>query len=220
MVSTKANEKTLGEIEAKLKQFSGDLVRVEYLENCLKQLGLPNDAKRFCYLKLADLYEYRLMWTLAAKNMDNAADCATTFKDKINYYMKEISLWIRVNDYIMIDKAFKKALLCANTNSEKEALKSKLKGDLMTQAAEHEKKNKRSNAAFIYEKLLEMPITTIEEKKMLMEKVAKLNSGLGRLKEAIRYEQMLKKPIEIKRSADADDNVKRISFEDLGIDSV
>ena len=57
-----------------------------------------------------------------------------------------------------------------------------------------------------------MPITTIEEKKMLMEKVAKLNSGLGRLKEAIRYEQMLKKPIEIKRSADADDNVKRISF--------
>lgn len=218
MVSTKSTEKTIPEIEAKFKLFSGDLVRIEYLENILKQMGLPNDVKRFCYLKLSDLYSYRLMWTLAAKNLDNAADCATTFKDKIIFYMKEIAILIKVNDYILIDKAFKKALLCANSNAEKDMLRGILKKDLMAQAQEYEKKNKRSGAAAIYEKLIEMPITTADEKKELMAKVAKLNSGLGRLKEAIRYEQMMKKPIEVKRDPETD--VRRVSFEDLGIDSL
>jgi hypothetical protein len=55
-----------------------------------------------------------------------------------------------------------------------------------------------------------------------MEKSASLNSGLGRLKEAMRYEQMLKRPIEPhpahKKSPEED--VKKVSFEDLGIDSL
>lgn len=220
MASTKANEKNLNDIEAKLKLFSGDLVRIEYLENTLKQLGLPNDSKRFCHIKLAELYEYRLMWTLAAKNMEAAAECATNFKDKITFYMKEITLFIKVNDYLGIDKAFKKAILCANTNQEKEALKEGLKKGLLSQAQDYEKKNKRSGAAAIYEKLIDMPITTPEEKKALIEKVAKLNAGLGKLREAIRYEQMLKRPLEVKKPTDGESNVRRISFEDLGIDSV
>jgi tetratricopeptide (TPR) repeat protein len=216
MVSTKSNEKTLPEIEMKLNQFGGDMIRIEYLENCLKQI-LPNDAKRFCHLKLAEAYANRLMWGLAAKNMDGAADCATTYKDKIDFYLKEIAYLIKIGDYLLIDKAAKKALLCGN-NAERENIKSYIKRVLAVQAQEYEKKMKRSNAAQIYEKLIEMPITTAEEKKQYMQKVAELNSKLGRLKDAMRYEQMLKRPIEVKRDPETD--VRRISFEDLGIERV
>ena len=218
--STKSNEKTLAEIETRFSQFGGDMVKLEYLENCLKQLGLANDAKRFCHLKLSEIYAYKLMWGLAAKNMDGAADCATTYKDKIDYYLKAIHFLVKINDYLLIDKAFKKALMCANTNTEKEFVKSKLKLELLTMAQEYEKKNKRSSAAAVYERLMEMPITTDQERKQLIEKLATLNSGLGRIREAVRYEQMAKRPLEPRKHQDADDGVRRVSFEDLGIDSV
>lgn len=220
MASTKAVESTVPAIEAKLKTFGGDMVKIEFLENCLKQIGLANDAKRFCHIRLSESYAYRLMWPLAAKNMDSAADCATTYKDKIVYYSKAITLWLKVNDFLMIDKAFKKAMMCGNTNQEKQAIKDTLKKEMMTLAGEYEKKNKRSNAALLYERLMEMPITTDAEKKDLMAKVAGLNSKLGRLKEAIRYEQMMKRPIEPRKSNDPDENAKKVSFEDLGLDSL
>jgi tetratricopeptide (TPR) repeat protein len=220
MVSTKAVESTVAGIDAKLKTFGGDMVKIEFLENCLKQLGLANDAKRFAHLKLAELYAYKLMWPLAAKNMESAADCATTYKDKIDFYMKEIGFLLKVNDFLMLDKAAKKALMCTNNNVEKQAIKDKIKKDILDLAQSYESKNKRSNAAQLYERLIEMPITNETEKRELMGKVASLNSKLGKIKEAIRYEQMMSRPIETRKSMDPDENIRRISFEDLGIDSV
>lgn len=217
MVSTKAIETTIPAIEAKLKSFGGDMVKIEFLENCLKQL-LQNDVKRFCHLKLADFYAYKLMWPLAAKNMDAAADCATTFKDKINFYLKEISYLIKIGDFLMIDKAFKKAMICGN-NTEKEGVKVQMKNIFLVQAEAYEKRNQRSNAAKIYERLLEMPIVSTEtEKRHLIDKLGVLNSKLGRLKEAVRYEMMAKRPIEVKR--DQESGVKKVSFDDLGLEEV
>jgi len=219
MASTKVVASTIPEIDAKLKTFSGDMVRIEFLENCLKQL-LPSDAKRFCHLKLADAYAYRLMWPLAARNMNAAAEEAVTFKDKINFYLKEVSLWMKVNDFMMIDKAFKKAMLCANTAQDKEAIKNSIKMAMLIQAEAYEKKNQRSNAARLYERLLEMPVISTEtEKKHIIERLGVLNSKLGRLKDAVRYEMMGKRPIEMKRDPETD-GVRKVSFEDLGIDSV
>jgi len=218
MPSTKIIPNSVAEIEAKLKAYFGDMVKIEFLENCLKQL-LPNDAKRFCHLKLAELYANRLMWSSAAENMELAAETAVTFKDKISFYMKEISYLIKISDFLMIDKAFKKALLCANTNTEKETIKQTLKLQLMEQAEDYEKKNKRSNAIQLYQRLLEMPITSETEKRHLIEKLAGLNSKLGRIKEAIHYETLAKKPLEPKKNLDEDGKeVKKLSFEDLGIE--
>ena len=218
MPSTKIIPNSVAEIEAKLKAYFGDMVKIEFLENCLKQL-LPNDAKRFCHLKLAELYANRLMWSSAAENMELAAETAVTFKDKISFYMKEISYLIKISDFLMIDKAFKKALLCANTNTEKETIKQTLKLQLTEQAEDYEKKNKRSNAIQLYQRLLEMPITSETEKRHLIEKLAGLNSKLGRIKEAIHYETLAKKPLEPKKNLDEDGKeVKKLSFEDLGIE--
>jgi len=217
MASTKITSSNVAEIDAKLKTYLSPMVKIEYLENCLKTM-IPNDASRYCHLQLADLYSQRLMFGPAAKQMGAAAECATTFKDKINFYLKEISLLIKIGDYIAIDNVYKKALLCTNNVSEKEMVKNTLRGELMAQAREYEMKNKRSNAVQIYERLIQMHITNEAEKKSLMEKVATLNAKLGRLKEATRYEQMLKRPIEVKRDTETD--VRRISFEDLGIERI
>lgn len=217
MASTKLTSSNVAEIESKLKTFLSPMVKIEYLENCLRQM-IPNDAARFCHIQLADLYTARLMYGPAARQMEAAAETAVTFKDKIKFYLKEIGLLIKINDYLTIDKAFKKALTCANTTAEKEIIKNTLKGELMAQAREYESKNKRSNAAQIYERLIQMPVTNDIEKKDLMAKVASLNAKLGRLKEAIRYEQMVKRPIESKRDPETD--VRRVSFEDLGIEQL
>jgi hypothetical protein len=216
MVSTKLVDNTIPAIELRLKSFSGDMVRIEYLENCLKQI-LPNDVKRFCHLKLADFYANRLMWTSAAKNMDLAVETATTYKDKINYCLKEISLLIKANDYILIDKPYKKAMNSAGTPKEKEDIKNYLKTQLTKQAEDFEKKNKRSNASSIYQRILEIyGLVNEQEKKQILEKLANLNAKLGRIREAKSYETMLSKPITVPR--DPETNVKKVDWKDLGID--
>jgi tetratricopeptide (TPR) repeat protein len=220
MSSTKITSSSVAEIDAKLKTYIGDMVKIEYLENCLRQM-LPNDAARFCHLKLSELYANRLMYGPAAKQFEAAADKAVTYKDKIDLYSKELVFLVKLSDYLGIDKVYKKATLCASNNLEKEAITQHLKKTMMAQAEEYIKRTKRSHATQIYERLLTMPITNEQEKKDLMAKLASLNSTLGRLKEASRFEQMMRRPIEKPRNIDDDGReVKRVSFADLGIDSV
>jgi len=218
MVSTKAVEKTIPEIEAKLKLVGGDLVKIEYLENCLKQIPLPNDVARFCHIKLAELYKAKLMLTLAVKHTDNAAECATTNKDKIDLYLKEISLMIKVGDYLMLDKPFKKAIAVAN-NSEKELIKSHLKAEFFTQASEYEKKGNNRKAAEIYERIMDLSVVKDDERRDIIKRLATLNNKLGKIREAMNYETMATKPLEKRKRTDDDgQEVKRVSYEDLGID--
>ncbi|NMB80924.1 MAG: hypothetical protein GYA14_03820, partial [Ignavibacteria bacterium] len=150
MALLRGDERTIPEIEAKLKIVGGDMIKIEYLENCAKQ-PLPNDIKIFCFLKLAELYASKLMFKPAAKNIDLAGECATTYKDKITYFMKEIEYLMKDEDYLFIDKAFKKALNCATT-SEKKVLESQLKRSFIVRAEEYEKRGKRNAAIKVYEK--------------------------------------------------------------------
>jgi hypothetical protein len=220
MTSTKITSSSVAEIDAKLKTYFGDMVKIEYLENCLRQM-LPNDAARFCHIKLAELYSNRLMYGPAAKQLDAAAETAVTFKDKIDFYLKEISFLVKLNDFMKIDHAFKKAMLCANNSNEKQIVQNALKGELLSQAKEYESKNKRSNACQIYEKLVSMSIISDEERKALIEKLSKLNYSLGKIKEGTRFEMMSKKPIERPRNLDDEGReVRKVSMADLGIEWV
>jgi len=218
MASIRAVEKTIPEIEAKMKIVGGDMIKIEYLENCLKQ-PLPNDVKRFCHLKLADLYSSKLMFKLAAKNIDFAGECATTYKDKINYFMKEIEYLMKDEDYLFIEKAFKKAFNCA-ANSEKKILEAQLKKAFITRAEEYEKKGKRNAAIKIYEKFCERHYTTQDEKKEIMAKLADLYSKTGKVREAMKTEAWIKNPpAPVKRQDDGQD-VKVVSFAELGIEGL
>ncbi|MBM3247146.1 hypothetical protein FJZ17_01225 [Candidatus Pacearchaeota archaeon] len=218
MVSTKQVDNTIPAIEAKLAKVGGDMVKIEYLENCLRQL-LPNDIKRFCHLKLAELYQSRLMYSGAAKNYDLAAESSVTYKDKIDLYFKQMQMLIKMGDYLMIDKPFKKAYAASSTNQEKEVVKEFLRKALYSQAQEYEKKMNNRKAAEVYERIMELAFIKDEERKQIIQKLAQLNSKIGRIKQAIEYEHMKDKPIQKPtRRLDDSPEVRRVSFEDLGIE--
>lgn len=187
---TKATETNIPDIEARLRKIGGDMLKIEYLENCLKQ-GLANDVRRFCHLKLADLYSSKAMYFEAAKNMNGAAECATTYKDKMQLYMSEALLWIKKAEYANAENAFKKALACGN-GVEKEKLKEQLKKEYFTLAENFEKREKRTSAIAVYERIIALAWISQAEKDKIVGKLAKLYSSIGKIPEAMRYEAMMK----------------------------
>jgi len=191
MPSTKATETKIPEIELKLRQIGGDMLKIEYLENCLKQ-PLVNDVRRFCHLKITDLYSQKGMYFEAAKNMNGAAECATTYKDKMQLYMNEASLWIKKAEYGNAENAFKKALACGNA-VEKEALKQQLKKEYFVLAESLEKRERNTAAIGVYERIIALAWISQAEKDKIIAKLAKLYSGIGKIPEAMRYEAMMKK---------------------------
>lgn len=219
MISIKAAEKTIPEIEKKLPLVGGDMIKIEYLENCLKQI-LPNDVLRFCHLKAAELYASRLMFKPASKHMDVAAECATTYKDKVTYYLKEIEYLLKDEDYLFIDKAFKKALDSV-TPKERVVLQDNLKKMFVSRANDYEKKGRNNAAIGIYEKLKELRYTSSADQFEIGKKLADLYSKTGKIREAMRMEGLLKNPANFQKKRDPEEEeVKRVSFEDLGIDSL
>ena len=191
MARTESNEKTIPEIEARLKTIGGDMLKIEYLENCLKQ-QLANDVRRGVHVKLAELYAIRLMYFEAAKNLGGAADCAVTYKDKMQLYFSEAKMWIKSADYSKANESFKKALACAN-DIEKEKLKAQLKQEYLSIAEKFEKLSRNNNAIKVYDELRILNLLTSEEKDKINAKLVILYTKVGRIREAIQLEQGMKR---------------------------
>jgi len=179
-MTTKVEEQTKPEIEKKLGMMS-DFLKIEYLENCLKQQTLM-DVRKFVHQELSKLYEKKAMYFEAAKNMERAAELAVTFKDKMQDYLKEAELFIKAARYDHADDAVSKALACGNA-SEKDGMKQAIKLLYMKQAEVYEKAMRNNNAAKIYEKLFSFSFLSETEKAMIKEKLYFLYQKLGKVSE-------------------------------------
>lgn len=186
MAWTEAKETRKEEVEAKLKVIGGDMLKIEYLENCLKK-QIIFDVRKFVYMRLAELYEGRLMFNEAARNVDGAAEISITFREKMDLYMKAAELLIRHGSYDAAEKSFEKAMICCNLR-EREVLKKKFKDMFLARAKEFETAKKFNNAIRIYEKLLIFGFVDEEEKKDINKKLAVLYSRVGKIQEAMRLE--------------------------------
>lgn len=171
-------EKTRQEVEQKLGMMS-DFLKMEYLESCVKQ-HREFDIKRFCNMKLADLYEKRNMFAEAARNANSAADLAITFKEKIEAYMKETELWIKSGHYEHAEESFRKALTSGNTQ-EKFEMKRAIKELYRKQALVFEKAGRNANALKVWQKLLELSEDV--EKLEIKKKLLTLYGKLGKIRE-------------------------------------
>ena len=136
------------------------------------------DMKKFVFLKLTVLYEKVGMLEEAAKNYDNAAMVSIAFSEKINHYIKEAELYIKADDFEKSDGAMKKAMSQANS-TEKNDIYFTIKDFYKRQAEAYEKNLKRTHAAKIYEKLLEMRISDLERKE-IKEKLLEIYDKLGK----------------------------------------
>lgn len=185
MAWTEGKETTREAIDAKVKIIGGDMLKIEYFENCLKNPQQQQDVRRYVLIKLSGLYEGRLMFGEAAKQMDAAAAAAVTFKDKMELYMLATQLSIKHGDYVKADDAFKKALASANTR-EREELKQKIKILYLARSRDFEKSQRFNNAIKVIEKLFSMNILTESERQAEQKRLANFYARIGKIPEAMR----------------------------------
>jgi len=172
-------EMTKKEIENFLKG-KGDFVQLSHLEIFLKK-DLPLDTKKFVYLKIAEIYEKKSMFTEAAKICHNLAIISVAFSEKIKYHIKEAELYVKAGMFSRVDEAMRKAMNDANATEKAEILIT-IKNFYKRQAEQYIKEHRRNNAAKIYEKLLEMNISEIERKE-IKENLLKIYEKIGKLRE-------------------------------------
>ncbi len=185
---------TKKEIEAKLAN-SGDYVKMDYLQRCLK-MQMDFDTKKFVLVKLAAIYEVRKMYLEAARMMRNAADINATLDSKFNDFLKTLELFIKAGNYEEVEITYKKALGIGNTK-QKVSLKMKMKELYRTQAKELLGRDKRKHALEMYKKLLEFDLDSTERKEV-QNVIMHLYEKLGRVREYYDTQRSMNNPVPIK----------------------
>ena len=176
MMKKEANRR---EIEARLNTM-GDYVKIDYLMRCLKQ-QLDFDSRRFCLVKLSELYEGKKMFLEAGKMLHGAAPINALDKGKINDFVKSAELFIKAGNFDLADVAFEKAMAYGNEKEKWNVKQNKIEL-YKNQAEDYFSKDKRNSAMLAYEKLVSLNITE-EEKRTAQERLLALYGRLGKIKE-------------------------------------
>lgn len=170
---------TKSEIEKELSS-QGEFVQLDHLIDFIKE-NIPTDVRKFAMLKIAEIYDKKMMFTEAAKIYNNLAIILMPFKDKITYHIKEAEMYIKSGVLREADYAMQKAMTQANT-FEKNDIKFSIKQFYKRQAEIYEKELRRNNAVKMYEKLLEISATEAE-KREYKAKLLPLYERLGKFRE-------------------------------------
>jgi len=181
-------EKNKEEIEAKINTMS-DFVKMEYLESCLKTLPDIN-VRKYCYKKLSELYEKKIMYLEAAKYMAKFGESCVGAKEKTDSAVKEAELLIKAGQYDAAVYLYKKAMSFAD-ELKKFEIKMKMMAFYKQEAEILEKSNRSTAALKIYEKIINY--VTDAEKNEIKKKMLKLYQNLGRITEYIKLKAELDK---------------------------
>ncbi len=175
-------ERSKQEIELKLGTM-GDYVKIDYLGRALNS-GLDFETRKFVLLTLSKLYEGRGMYLESARLMKNAAEINTTYKAKMQDYMKSVELYIKGGNYSDADLVFALAL-ALGTDREKAELKGSIKKHYLNQAAQYLKTEKRNQAKKVYEKVLTLDLSA-DEKRDAQQQLLSLYEKLGNIRDFYR----------------------------------
>ena len=180
-------EKTRREIEEKFVKM-GDYVKIDYLSSCLKN-NIDYDTRKFVLVRLSGLYENKKMFLEAGKMMKYAAEINTTYKGKIEDFMKASELFVKGGFFDEADGALKGAIANA-TENQKADLNAKIKEVYKEELKFCLKNDKRIHSVRICQKLLSLNLGESERKES-METLLSLYDKLGKVREYY----MLKKQI-------------------------
>jgi len=182
---------TRKEVEAKLVGV-GDYVKMDFLQQCLKK-NLDFDTKKFVLTTLSKTYESRRMFLEAGKLIRISADINTTYESKVNDFVKSAELFIKGGNYDEADISLTKAFGSAN-EKQKVSIKQKVKETYKAQAQDFMKKDKRKNAADVYEKLLTLPYLDTVERKEVQSALLQLYQKLGKIREFYALQKNIANP--------------------------
>lgn len=181
-------EKKREDIEARAKRMS-DFLKMEYLESCVKK-NLDVNVGRYCYRELANLYEQKLMFPEAVKNISKFRELCLDGKEKISALLKETELLIKAGLYSEANYTFKKTLESAN-ESEKYEIKRKVIEFYQQQVKKFESGNYNSSALKVYEVLVNLVVDA--EKIEIKKKILNLYQRLGKVKEYLKLKAEMEK---------------------------
>jgi len=165
----------------KFLEGKGDFVKIDHLERYLKLMP-PIEMRKFAYLKLAEIYLGRNMFSSAAEAFKIAAVNSVTFREKQENFLQEAKAFVSDLKLDEADKALKRALDEGN-NKEKESIYSEFIRYFNKEIEKQERQNKPGHLTKLYEKFLRLKVTD-EEKENVKEKLVKIYDKLGKVKEA------------------------------------
>jgi tetratricopeptide (TPR) repeat protein len=164
------------------KELSGraEFTKIDMLERYLKLMP-PLEMRKFAYLKLAEIYLGRRMFSDAAKAFSGAAVNCLTFREKVECLMQEAKAYVTSGDFDSADKALKKALVETEERNRRKVYDEMI-SYYKKEAERNEKEGKIGQASKIYEKIIKMKITD-QEKEEVKLKLEKIYERLGKVKE-------------------------------------
>ena len=177
----RVKEKTIEEIESKLQSMNTDLNKIAYLESALK-IDFIFEIKRFIWETISRLYEDRKMYDKSGRAMVGKANIDITFREKIESYLKAGELYAKAGKVDDSEQMFIRALRDAS-ESQKQKIKLAMKNIFLISAQELEKKDKKLNSTYFYEKLVKMPLDSLE-KQEIKNKLILIYKSLGKFREA------------------------------------
>lgn len=158
----------------------GDYMQIDYLNRYLKEA--PSlDMKKFAYLKLAQIYMNKGLFSDAANMFKNAAVNSVIFREKQENYVKEAKCYIKAGLFDNVSVALKNAFSEAN-ESEKNKIFQELVDYYKKEGERLESINKSSQAVALFERLIRMKISSTD-KFWVKEKLLGLYQKLGKTKE-------------------------------------
>jgi tetratricopeptide (TPR) repeat protein len=155
----------------------GNFIKIDYLTRFLKE-DIPLDMKKFCYVKLGEVYETMKLFSDAAQVFNSLSIIAIAYVEKIKYHIKESKMYILAGNFEKADEAMKKAMNESNS-VQREEIYAEIKNFYKKVAEEYEKETKRNHASIVYEKLLEMKISD-SERQEIKKRLEKLYEKLGK----------------------------------------
>ena len=201
---------TKSQIEEDLR-VSGDFVKIDHLNRFLKQAD-SLDIRKFILLKLADINISKGFYPDAVKNVDAAADISITYKEKMELYMREAELYVKLGKFEVADAILKKALVQGNAREQTE-IKSRYTQLYYKEAQEQEKALRNRKAVEYYERIYYNILGDGDEKVKMKVKLLDLYNKLGRVRDYSR----LSANQEIKQQQATKRIIEAGSFEELGI---
>lgn len=180
-------ELTLEDVKKEIDK-KGEYVQIERLNKILGQKTSQN-VKKFAFMRLAEIYEKKIMYSDAAVMCHNLSMYSSDSAERNRYHMKEAELYLKAGKPEMAEETMKKAMCKANPR-EIASIIDTMKELYKAQAIVCEKNKRKSQALEIYDKILRMDISDME-KRDIKKKMLELYDGLGRVRDYLNLEREL-----------------------------
>ncbi len=174
-------------IEEKLKNFISEEKRIEWLEKISEQI-VDKELKKFCYLKIAELYEKKQMISSAINFYVLASSLVEKFKENVNLMLKISQLYVKNLNFQYAEDFLRKALSYAPL-SQKEEIEKTFYNFFIEEAKNCEEKRKFTKAIQFYKYLADKGINKIEMLNRMAELYDKVSMPLeaGKIRSQIKY---------------------------------